>query len=223
MVSGTKIHITPRRGDYCLLDKSAGNHVSHTIFALPGKYGKGVLVSPTVHGNLIVGPTAIDIEDKEATATTREGLDELIAKAGMNVKDLPMRQVITSFAGLRAHEDHHEFIIKELEDAPGFVDCAGIESPGLTSCPAIGRMVAGILKEKLGLEPNPQFDGSRKGILDPDTLTKEEKSWTPSTGPWGRVPWTASSAGPGREWAAARQGSARPDPWNCFTASWDFP
>ena len=81
MVSGTKIHITPRRGDYCLLDKSAGNHVSHTIFALPGKYGKGVLVSPTVHGNLIVGPTAIDIEDKEATATTREGLDELIAKA----------------------------------------------------------------------------------------------------------------------------------------------
>ena len=176
MVSGTKIHITPRRGDYCLLDKSAGNHVSHTIFALPGKYGKGVLVSPTVHGNLIVGPTAIDIEDKEATATTREGLDELIAKAGMNVKDLPMRQVITSFAGLRAHEDHHEFIIKELEDAPGFVDCAGIESPGLTSCPAIGRMVAGILKEKLGLEPNPQFDGSRKGILDPDTLTKEEQA-----------------------------------------------
>ena len=78
--------------------------MSHTIFALPGKYGKGVLVSPTVHGNLIVGPTAIDIEDKEATATTREGLDELIAKAGMNVKDLPMRQVITSFAGLRAHD-----------------------------------------------------------------------------------------------------------------------
>lgn len=176
MVSETKIHITPRRGDYCLLDKSAGSHVKHTIFALPGKYGKGVLVSPTVHGNLIVGPTAIDIEDKEATATTREGLDELIEKAGMNVKDLPMRQVITSFAGLRAHEDHHEFIIRELEDAPGFVDCAGIESPGLTSCPAIGRMVAGILKDKMGLDPNPDFVGTRKGILDPDTLTKEERA-----------------------------------------------
>ncbi len=175
MVSETKIHITPRRGDYCLLDKGAGKHVSHTIFALPGKYGKGVLVSPTVHGNLIVGPTAIDIEDKEAVATTREGLDELINKAGMNVKDLPMRQVITSFAGLRAHEDHHEFIIKDLEDAPGFVDCAGIESPGLTSCPAIGRMVAGILQEKLGLEPNPDFNGSRKGILNPEELTKEER------------------------------------------------
>lgn len=176
MVSQSKIHITPRRGDYCLLDKSAGNHVSRTIFALPGKYGKGVLVSPTVHGNLIVGPTAIDIGDREATSTTREGLDELISKAGMNVKDLPMRQVITSFAGLRAHEDHHEFIIRELEDAPGFVDCAGIESPGLTSCPAIGRLVAEILKDKLELEPNPQFNGTRKGILDPDTLTREEQA-----------------------------------------------
>lgn len=175
MVSEEKIHITPRRGDYCLLDKSAGKHVSRTIFALPGKYGKGVLVSPTVHGNLIVGPTAIDIEDKEAVATTREGLDELINKAGMNVKDLPMRQVITSFAGLRAHEDRHEFIIKEVEDAPGFVDCAGIESPGLTSCPAIGRMVAGILQEKLGLKPNPDFNGSRKGILNPEELSKEER------------------------------------------------
>lgn len=176
MVSETKIHITPRRGDYCLLDKSTGKHVNHTIFALPGKYGKGVLVSPTVHGNLIVGPTAIDVEDKEATATTRAGLDELINKAGMNVKNLPMRQVITSFAGLRAHEDHHEFIIRELEDAQGFVDCAGIESPGLTSCPAIGVMTAGILREKLDLKPNPDFYGTRKGILEPDTLTKEERA-----------------------------------------------
>lgn len=83
-----------------------------------------------------MGPTAIDIEDKEATATTREGLDELIAKAGMNVKDLPMRQVITSFAGLRAHEDHHEFIIKELEDAPGFDRLRGnrVARPYQLSC-----------------------------------------------------------------------------------------
>ena len=176
MVSGNKIHITPRKGIIQLSAHSGDVCGRFASTDIRSPVGKGVLVSPTVHGNLIVGPTAIDIEDKEATATTREGLDELIAKAGMNVKDLPMRQVITSFAGLRAHEDHHEFIIKELEDAPGFVDCAGIESPGLTSCPAIGRMVAGILKEKLGLEPNPQFDGSRKGILDPDTLTKEEQA-----------------------------------------------
>lgn len=175
MVSAKKIHITPRRGDYCLLDKTAGNLVSKTIFALPGKFGKGILVAPTVHGNLILGPTAIDIEDKEGTNTTREGLDQVIAKCGMNVKNIPMRSVITSFAGLRAHEDGHEFLIGELEDAPGFIDCAGIESPGLTSSPAIGEMVAEILREKLNLEKNEHFVATRKGVLDPDALSKEER------------------------------------------------
>ena len=175
MVSAKKIHITPRRGDYCLLDKTAGNLVSKTIFALPGKFGKGILVAPTVHGNLILGPTAIDIEDKEGTNTTREGLDQVIAKCGMNVKNIPMRSVITSFAGLRAHEDGHEFLIGELEDAPSFIDCAGIESPGLTSSPAIGEMVAEILREKLNLEKNENFVATRKGVLDPDALSKEER------------------------------------------------
>ena len=175
MVSAKKIHITPRRGDYCLLDKTAGNLVSKTIFALPGKFGKGILVAPTVHGNLILGPTAIDIEDKEGTNTTREGLDQVIAKCGMNVKNIPMRSVITSFAGLRAHEDGHEFLIGELEDAKGFIDCAGIESPGLTSSPAIGEMVAEILREKLNLEKNENFVATRKGVLDPDSLSKEER------------------------------------------------
>ena len=175
MVSEKKIHITPRRGDYCLLDKSAGNHVSHTIFALPGKYGKGILITPTVHGNLLLGPTAIDIEDKEGTNTTREGLDQVIAGANLNVKNIPMRQVITSFAGLRAHEDGHEFIIEEAEDAKGFIDCDGIESPGLTSSPAIGEMVAGLLKEKMHLEEKKDFIATRKGILNPNTLSKEER------------------------------------------------
>ena len=176
MVSQNKINITARKGEYCLLDKTAGNHVSRTIFALPGKLGKGVLVSPTAHGNLIVGPTSTDIDDKEGVNTTREGLDTVIGKSSMNVKNIPMRQVITSFSGLRAHEDNHEFIIKELEDAKGFIDCAGIESPGLTSSPAIGKMVADILKEKLNLEENPNFVGTRKGILDPNTLSLEERN-----------------------------------------------
>lgn len=176
MVSEEKLTITPRRGDYCLLDHTAGQHVSRTIFALPGKFGKGILVAPTVHGNLIVGPTAIDIEDKEGTNTTRQGLDEVITKCANTVKNVPLRQVITSFAGLRAHEAGHEFIIKELEEAPGFVDCAGIESPGLTSCPAIGCMVADIVKDILDLKENPDFVGTRKGILKPDTLTMEERN-----------------------------------------------
>lgn len=175
MVSERKIHITPRKGEYCLLDKSAGSHVQHTIFGLPDAYGKGVLVTPTTHGNLLVGPTATDLEDKESVSTTREGLDQVMSKAGRNVKDLPMRQVITSFAGLRAHEDGHEFIIKEVEDAPGFVDCAGIESPGLTSAPAIGKMAADIVADLLELRLDPGFVGKRQGILDPKKLTKEER------------------------------------------------
>lgn len=175
MVSEKKIHITPRRGDYCLLDKTAGNHVSRTIFALPGKYGKGILVTPTVHGNLLLGPTAVDIEEKEGTNTTRDGLDQVLTKAGENVKNIPTRSVITSFAGLRAHEEGHEFIIEEVEGAAGFVDCAGIESPGLTSAPAVGVMVSEIVKDILHLKENPAFVPTRKGILDPDTLTKEER------------------------------------------------
>lgn len=175
MVSDKKINIVPRRGDYCLLDKSAGKHVSHTIFPLPGKFGKGILVSPTIHGNLILGPTAIDIENKEGTNTTRDGLDQVIEKAGEYVKDLPLRSVITSFAGLRAHEGNHEFIIGEVEGAKGFVDCAGIESPGLTSSPAIGKMVAGIVKDILDLEEKEDFIATRKGILKPDTLSKEDR------------------------------------------------
>jgi hypothetical protein len=176
MVAREKIHITPRRGDYCLLDKTVGNHVNRTIFALPGKYGKGVLVAPTVHGNLIVGPTAIDITDKDSTATTMAGIQELISKASMNVKNLPMNKVITSFAGLRAHEDGHEFIIKELPEAKGFVDCAGIESPGLTSAPAIGKMVAEIVQNILNLPINDKFIKTRKGVLNPKELSFKEYS-----------------------------------------------
>ena len=177
IVSKNKIHITPRRGDYCLLDKSAGSHVGRTIFALPGKYGKGVLITPTVHGNLLVGPTAVDIEDKEGTNTTKEGLDEIIKKAGMNIKNLPMRQVITSFAGLRAHEDGHEFIIGEVKDARGFIDCAGIESPGLTSSPAIGEMVGNLIRDKMNLEEKEDFISIRKGVLNPNTLDREQRNF----------------------------------------------
>lgn len=176
MVSEKKLKIVARRGDYCLLDKSVGNYVSKTIFPLPTKLGKGVLVSPTIHGNLIVGPTAIDIEDKEGTNTTKAGLDDLIAKAGGTVKDLPIRQVITSFAGLRAHEAGHEFIIGEVEDAKQFIDAAGIESPGLSSAPAIGIMVAELLRDKMGLKEKEDFIATRKGILNPASLSMEERN-----------------------------------------------
>lgn len=176
MVSKEKLKIVARRGDYCLLDKAAGAHVSHTIFPLPNEFGKGVIVSPTIHGNLIVGPTAMDVEDKEANNVRQEGLDFLMAKAEESVADLPMRQVITSFAGLRAHESRGDFTIGEPKDAKNFFDAAGIESPGLTSAPAIGIMVAKMVKEALNLSENKYFVAERKGILNPQTLSKEERT-----------------------------------------------
>ena len=147
MVSEKKIRLTARRGDYCLLDKEAGKHVMRTIFPLPDEMGKGILVTPTVHGNLLTGPTAIETEEKEGTCTTREGLLQVLGKAGRSVRNLPTRQIITSFAGLRAHAPGDDFIIEEAEDVGGFVDCIGIESPGIASCPAIGEMIAGFLGE----------------------------------------------------------------------------
>ncbi len=176
MVSGHKIHITPRKGDYCLLDKEAGGHVSHTIFQLPTIMGKGILVTPTIHGNLLTGPTATDIEDKEATATTAAELAEIMEKAALGVKNIPFRQVITSFCGLRAHEDSDDFIIGEVKDAPGFFDAAGIESPGLTSAPAIGAYLAGQIAKKSGASRKESWNGRRKGIIRAAKLSFEERA-----------------------------------------------
>lgn len=174
-VSAKKIHITPRRGDYYLLDRTTGGYVNHTIFQLPGKLGKGVLVTPTVHGNTLVGPTAIDVDDLDGVNTTAAGLEDIQRKASNIVKDPPLRAVITSFAGVRAHEDGHEFLIGEVEDAPGFIDCAGIESPGLSSSPAIGKMVAEIVRDKLLLAKKARFKATRRGILNPNSLSFEER------------------------------------------------
>ncbi len=174
MVSSKKIHITPRRGEYCLLDKTAGGLVSRTIFQLPNEYGKGVLITPTVHGNILIGPTAQDHTDKEATNTTADGLNRLCESAKRSVPSVPLRQVITSFSGNRAHEDGHEFIIQELQDAPYFVDAAGIESPGLSSAPAIGIRVAGIVTGLLNPTKKTDFNGTRKGILNPKKLSEKD-------------------------------------------------
>ena len=176
MVSERKIHITPRRGDYLLFDKTVGGHVTRTIFPQPTKYGKGILIAPTIHGNLFAGPTAVDLEDKKAIATTADGIEQLITKSGTCVKNVPFRSVIRSFAGLRAHEDGHEFVLGEVEDAPGFFDCAAIESPGLTSAPAIGEFTAGIIEEKYGFKKKENWIPTIKGVLDPSELSIEERN-----------------------------------------------
>ena len=163
----TKLTIVPRRGEYCLLDRRDGELVQHTIFQLPSAMGKGVLVSPTVHGNLLVGPTAVDQEEKDCTATTAAGLRRVAETAARSVPSLPMRDVITSFAGLRAHltGGDDDFIVGESAD--GFFEAVGIESPGLSSAPAIGQYLAELAAEKLGAAEKDDFIPERQDIPRP--------------------------------------------------------
>ncbi len=177
MVSENKIHITPRRGDYFIMDKDMGNFVTRTIFPQPTAHGKGILVAPTVHGNLLAGPTAIDIDDRESTATTQQGLDAILDGAESHVKNLPIRRkVIRVFAGLRAHEDHHDFILGECDDCPNFFDAAGIESPGLSASPAIGEYMSGLISSRYHFAKKDSWDPVSKGVLDPKQLTMEERN-----------------------------------------------
>ncbi len=175
MVSSKKMHITPRRGEYILLDKKTGGFVNATIFQCPTIMGKGVLVTPTAHGNLLLGPTAEDVEDKEGTNTTPEGLEVILARTGLSAEHIPSRQAITSFAGLRAHEDGDDFVIEEVADVPGFFDAAGIESPGLTSAPAIGEYIAELIQEKAPAPAKEDFVATRQGIPSMALADEEEK------------------------------------------------
>ena len=157
MVFDKKLHITPRRGDYMLLDRSLDGFVNHVIFPQPTKMGKGILVTPTVHGNTLVGPTAIDIDNKDEAPVTSDGLSKVAEGSAKNVKGLPLKQVITSFSGLRAHEDGGEFILEHVQN--GFYDCVGIESPGLTACPAIGEYMASMVVERLDAKLKTEWNG----------------------------------------------------------------
>ena len=168
------IHITPRRGEYVLLDHDAGDIVTHTIFQLPTAKGKGVLVTPTVHGNIMVGPNAEDLDDKEDTSTTLEGMNYIKEKAKDSVPSVPYGKTITSFSGLRATEDSKDFVVAESED--GFFDAAGIDSPGLTSAPAIGEMLAELISAKYNAKPRQDFKATRKGFVKPLDLSPEDRT-----------------------------------------------
>lgn len=174
MVSEEKLLITPRKGEYCLMDKKAGNFVSHTIFQLPTAMGKGVLITPTVHGNLLAGPTAENIEDKEGIDTTGEGIAKLSKMAKLSAENIPLNMVITSFAGLRAAEKGGDFVLGEISDAMGFFDAAGIQSPGLSSAPAIGEYLADSIAGKLKAEKKEEFNPRRKDIPCVAEMEKEE-------------------------------------------------
>lgn len=155
MVGDNSFTVHPRRGEYVLLDKECGSLVSHTIFRTPSKMGKGILVSPTVDGNLLTGPTSVDMEDKNDKSTTAEGLGRVMKEAQENVDGIFFNKTITSFCGLRAVGSTGDFIINI--PCNNFVTVAGIESPGLSSAPAIAEYVVELLKGA-GMELNKRSD-----------------------------------------------------------------
>ena len=175
MVSSPKFEIIPRKGQYFLFDKSAGSLVNSIIFQTPTEQGKGVLVLPTVHGNLLVGPNA-EITGREDKRTTEESLEFIKDASKKAVKDIPFREVITSFTGIRATPDTGDFIVEEVEDSKGFIDVAGIESPGLSASPAIGKYVGELLKDIDGnFKENKKFDPIRRPVIHFMELSNKEK------------------------------------------------
>ena len=174
LVGDDSFEVFPRRGEYMLLDRECGELVSHTIFRCPSKMGKGILVSPTVDGNLLLGPTAEDIDDKADTKTTADGLAKVRMQAGEQVSGINFGKVITSFTGLRSVGSTGDFVINERD---GFVNCAGVESPGLSSSPAIATYVADILRSAgLELAAKADFNGRRRPAHYYKELTLDEKN-----------------------------------------------
>ena len=188
MISPDKMHITARKGDYELLDKTCGYMASHTLFQMPTKMGKGVLVTPTCHGNIIVGPTATDVTDKDDVATTPEELASAFDRALLTMPSLNRRNIITQFSGLRAHLNTDDFVIGESAAVKGLYNVAGIESPGLSSAPAIAVHVAEEIAQKLSLGKNANFVAERKGIPHFATLSDEERQKLVAENPlYGRI------------------------------------
>lgn len=175
LIGDNSVHTTPRKGEYMLCDKSAGHLANHTIFQCPTKMGKGVLVTPTVDGNLLLGPSAIDIEDKEDVATQADTLSSVLEKAKKSVPCLTTREVITSFAGLRAHCDRNDFIIEPSEKNPMFINVAGIESPGLSSAPAIALHVKDMVLKAIPAEEKADFNPVREEPVRFRHLSNEER------------------------------------------------
>lgn len=177
LVGEEDFSIRPRRGEYLLLDKECGSFADHTVFRTPTKMGKGILITPTVDGNLLLGPTSENIEDKENLEVTAAGINKIIGEALQDMPEVPHRKVITSFCGLRATTEGGDFIVRPAKGNPHFILAAGIDSPGLSASPAIAERVAELLKEAgLALEPNPTFIPVRKSTHWFRKLSGSEKN-----------------------------------------------
>lgn len=173
LISMTKREINPVKGEYCLFDKVAGAMINKTLFQVPNKLSKGVLVTPTAEGNLLVGPNAVEGKTLE---TSREGIDEILDKSKKSLEELPVARILNTFSGIRPKTKEGDFIIEEVEDAKNFINVIGIDSPGLTAAPAIGVYVVNMIKEKLDLVEKKNFKKTREKIVRFAELSLEEKN-----------------------------------------------
>ncbi|ELC8413739.1 NAD(P)/FAD-dependent oxidoreductase [Clostridium perfringens] len=173
LVSMSKREINPVKGEYCLFDKVAGAMINKTLFQVPNKLSKGVLVTPTAEGNLLVGPNAVEGKTLE---TSREGIDEILDKSKKSLEELPVARILNTFSGIRPKTKGGDFIIEEVEDAKNFINVIGIDSPGLTAAPAIGVYVVNMIKERLDLVEKKNFKKTREKIVRFAELSLEEKN-----------------------------------------------
>ena len=177
MIGDCDYTIHPRKGEYRVLDKMCGDIVRHVIFQAPSKMGKGVLVAPTYDNNILAGPTAEDVNDREDTATTLLGLNKIDVLAKRSVPSLDFRKTIRTFTGVRARPDTGDFMIYASEKVSGFIHAGGIESPGLTSAPAIAEYVAELLQRAgAALVKKAHIITERKGIPQFSALSNEERA-----------------------------------------------
>ncbi len=189
LIGDDSVKLIMRRGEYFILDKAVGNTVSHTIFQCPTKMGKGILVSPTVDGNLLIGPTAEDVDCKTDTCTTVNGFNTIKTYAVKSCPSVSTRNAITSFTGLRAHPVNDDFILGPSKVNPRFIHASGIESPGLTSAPAIAQYLVGIIISDLGnVDVNELFNGKREDVFRFRHASDEEKAAAIAKNPaYGRI------------------------------------
>ncbi len=188
LIGEKEFEIHPVRGQYFLLDKSEGSRVTRTIFQCPTAAGKGVLVSPTVHGNLIVGPDAEPVSDGDDVSTTAEGLEYVKLMSQKSVPSTSFRDNIRNFSGIRSQSDRSDFIIEESHSVKNFFNLAGIKSPGLSAAPAIAKEAVKLLTGAgLELTEKSSFIDERKQIRFKE-LTDDEKNRLIAKDPlYGRV------------------------------------
>lgn len=178
MLCQKKYSITPRRGEYVILDRRNEGTVSTTIFQLPQKlatgHTKGIVIAPTVEGTIMLGPTADDVDCKEALENTAAGFAQVMQGAALSWPDYPKGDIIGGFSGLRPHSNANDFVLGKTE-VTGFYNCLGVESPGLTAAPAIGEYISNMLAEDYALGENKSFCGERPLAKCFRDMTAEER------------------------------------------------